>query len=997
MALWLSQRESEANLDRDKENVINEDALCKDGDKATSEDLLKFAEVLYKCSLCTSLPCILTSERAFLRHMKEHHLVVQKAGYQCQHCSLHFQTYTDLQTHLSQNHPVHEQESSLTLDDSNSKTNSQQSTDSENSPKSTSCEEKRGEKDVEEHVMTDDQSEENSSTQSAAVQTNIRQNTCRDDTEVSSAVQTNTGQNTCKDETEVDIKPEISVNSRPSSSTPQATLEYHSSPLHFQRFHVASCLSSPSPPPHPQQVDLRRSPFGGGNIPEPFNGFPSFTPEFGRYTKLIREGGRIVYFCQVCNVKCQVKAAFQVHCNGVHHHNNVNMVGRNKARGSSPFSPRDASLRSPLKEVPVVTPQLTAVSRGEQSYIEKMTKLFQDQPDVFLNHSNGFGDVWGSPVNFSLKDRSGGKPDSGDPKSIEKDCVRYPEKGHTMDGHFCLENRNIPPHYQQGSSLKKEIEEHRMTNIRTKSGSENTSMCESVRDEACDLSYPRSRKRPAPSTPCSDSSTMSEAESACLARTSPMSSVRSADNGLCRDSADTDSDVLRSDRRDHGDFVKHTTKKYSKMDSSHHSDDSKPQISLSHEEPVATTVHCERDKASSPDRHHNQQTALSQQRETAENSSLTDDVSAIHTRQQHATESPSQSTENKPHPRQEQTPVTDAPDSDPPNSETDLAPQQKQTVPTTSPENQSGAECVGSQGSKGTQLSFLDMLAKRQLSLEGGACFFPGSASDAWFHPEAGKDLDYPPWGSGGVTLHEPDDVTDNNKGQNSEGWKVTRIRDVLRGLIAASGKSSSVSRDMLLYRVSRVLDAPDVQHWGPACNRAVRDLFPHCLAQRKGKFKKTYFFGLSLVPLRDETKGENHVHVDGTSFRPLRDMTQDLEQLLEHLPGLLYWSGQVERGVTRDAVLHVLAERLSEAEVFHWGMQCNKALRMLFPLVHMKRKGKYKTYPFFCFNANLSLTVHTTVYFGVDFTLDAQKLLPPMVTGREQIPWQELGGSVSN
>ena len=61
----------------------------------------------------------------------------------------------------------------------------------------------------------------------------------------------------------------------------------------------------------------------------------------------------------------------------------------------------------------------------------------------------------------------------------------------------------------------------------------------------------------------------------------------------------------------------------------------------------------------------------------------------------------------------------------------------------------------------------------------------------------------------------------------------------------------------------------------------------------------------------------------------------------------MLLWSGQVERGVTRDDVLHVLAARLSESEVYQWGMQCNKALRILFPLVLMKRKGKYKTYPF--------------------------------------------------
>ena len=57
--------------------------------------------------------------------------------------------------------------------------------------------------------------------------------------------------------------------------------------------------------------------------------------------------------------------------------------------------------------------------------------------------------------------------------------------------------------------------------------------------------------------------------------------------------------------------------------------------------------------------------------------------------------------------------------------------------------------------------------------------------------------------------------------------------------MLAASNKGSNVSRDVLLHRVSVALQEADVLQWGPACNRAVRELFPHSLAQRKGKFKK--------------------------------------------------------------------------------------------------------------------------------------------------------------
>ncbi|KAK7094572.1 hypothetical protein V1264_006107 [Littorina saxatilis] len=89
---------------------------------------------------------------------------------------------------------------------------------------------------------------------------------------------------------------------------------------------------------------------------------------------------------------------------------------------------------------------------------------------------------------------------------------------------------------------------------------------------------------------------------------------------------------------------------------------------------------------------------------------------------------------------------------------------------------------------------------------------------------------------------------------------------------------------------------------------------------------------------------------------------------------GLLFWSGEVSRGVSRDEVLHVLAARLSESEVYQWGMQCNKALRILFPLVVMKRKGKYKT----------------TVYFGVDFTPAAKRLVPAVESTHGMVPWHE-------
>lgn len=54
-----------------------------------------------------------------------------------------------------------------------------------------------------------------------------------------------------------------------------------------------------------------------------------------------------------------------------------------------------------------------------------------------------------------------------------------------------------------------------------------------------------------------------------------------------------------------------------------------------------------------------------------------------------------------------------------------------------------------------------------------------------------------------------------------------------------------NVSRDLLLQKISSTAQLSEAIHWGPACNRAVREIFPDTLAQRKGKFKKYPFHSI--------------------------------------------------------------------------------------------------------------------------------------------------------
>ena len=70
------------------------------GDDLHQERLMKFAQILYKCTLCTTLPSILTSRDTFLNHMKELHTSTAPGNVStCHVCKISFGTKEDLETH----------------------------------------------------------------------------------------------------------------------------------------------------------------------------------------------------------------------------------------------------------------------------------------------------------------------------------------------------------------------------------------------------------------------------------------------------------------------------------------------------------------------------------------------------------------------------------------------------------------------------------------------------------------------------------------------------------------------------------------------------------------------------------------------------------------------------------------------------------------------------------------------------------------------------------
>ena len=64
-------------------------------------------------------------------------------------------------------------------------------------------------------------------------------------------------------------------------------------------------------------------------------------------------------------------------------------------------------------------------------------------------------------------------------------------------------------------------------------------------------------------------------------------------------------------------------------------------------------------------------------------------------------------------------------------------------------------------------------------------------------------------------------------------------------------------------------------------------------------------------------------------------------------ISAILKWTGNMDCGVHRQDLLILLCETIQDSDACNWGAQCNRAIRLVFPNIDMKRKGKYKTYPF--------------------------------------------------
>ncbi|KAL3870658.1 hypothetical protein ACJMK2_038705 [Sinanodonta woodiana] len=327
------------------ERVLTRDVVMKTF-CSSSENLMRFAEILYKCTLCTSLPSILTSKDNFLSHVKSMHLEHHNQTYRhCTQCALTFQTGEDLHAHMSCDHTGNDTIDVGSCDFAENENqipcpktgkNFQRGSDEYTDKYFESCttESKRSKLEQEHMEVDDSVCKENYTSESGFNSTSATfKGRCskHSDSNIHSDI---------KFQAFEEIQPHFTISHhgfvrKSEENTGLSSLE---NPIDYSVNCRRERQIIPKVDKNQARVDVENL-HGDGisklqhltnymlkniatGIPMP----TAFTPEFGKFTKLIREGGNIVYFCQVCNWKCPIKSNFQIHCDTEGHKYKVKMA-----------------------------------------------------------------------------------------------------------------------------------------------------------------------------------------------------------------------------------------------------------------------------------------------------------------------------------------------------------------------------------------------------------------------------------------------------------------------------------------------------------------------------------------------------------------------------------------------------------------------------------------------------------------------------------------------
>ncbi|WAR30976.1 hypothetical protein MAR_033518 [Mya arenaria] len=254
-----------------------------------NENVMKFAEILYKCTLCTTIPSIMTSKQSFIDHVNKLHLSQGDQPHSCGSCSLQFQTIEDLKEHMMFSHTGSDISISCDIEGSDV-------TDFHGNTN-------------EDHESVNDSDSDSSGHRQFRAKIVKRSKPSHDFQNPKQLVD-HTGIETLNGSLDLTKKGEV-VNETLATFNAASSKTKERCDIDIKKITDQIAKS-----------DVQ----GRSRSKDPDNKFP-FTPastaEFGKFTKLVREGGNIVYFCQICNWKSPIKSTFQAHCNLASHKRRV--------------------------------------------------------------------------------------------------------------------------------------------------------------------------------------------------------------------------------------------------------------------------------------------------------------------------------------------------------------------------------------------------------------------------------------------------------------------------------------------------------------------------------------------------------------------------------------------------------------------------------------------------------------------------------------------------
>lgn len=784
--------------------------------------LLKFAEILYKCTLCTTIPCILTSERNFLEHVRKEHLLKASHCHGCNSCSLKFRTEEDLREHLIFCHTGSAENMSYDFPGSDIRVSHDSNNDSDS--------DSSGHRQLRTKIPK----------RSKPVQDFESPKQLVDHT----GIQTPDGS--------LDLTKKSHGGGMKIKEEKEKYLESRKEDSGLDIKQITDQIIK-------SDVQCRNV---ANNSTTTFPFVPGYTAEFGKYTKLVREGGNIVYFCQICNWKSPIKTTFQVHCNMQAHKQKVSAAENpNENCDSRGCSPKQLTKPQDIK--------VKAENERETSRTEK--------------HLSG---------DFSFG------PRMPDPKLFYSFIMRPRGTTHS----------------------------HGKTPVVSPFGTGNFI-------EDAGFTY----KRP------------SEHSVDFVAKRRKKASI------YLKSGADSDSDSDNGRRGNH----------YASLKKGHY-----PASNLHRKRMLGENLNSSMKKSSGCEFGHNYKQRQEYQMSPTDLSLKSKNCSPNNNWSQSYVKSSIRNCyEDEKVKKENQEQIrngTLSPDS---------------YYKRTNLNNNKGRQCELSPRNRyrcyACPFEYVEVeeyekhFERVHKSALGAHFDIPvwgqiwGESGDAYrFSPDADLSKD----GKVDARGSKPGETSANS--EMGENWRVQKLKELLPEYVVEYERGNT-SRDYLLQCISNSSGMQDAVMWSSACNRAMRELFPNSQAQRKGKYKKTYYFGVTMLEGYQTPEDLTGLEGETTPAQPLRDINIDMDKIVEHLPKILRWTGNMDCGVHRQDLLLVLSDTIQDVDVGNWGAQCNRAIRAVFPNVDMKRKGKFKT----------------TRYLGVEFQLEACKKLQKYVNSVETLP----------